>query len=57
MRELDITSLAIAALIGGVILSLINKLYPLFSSDTQAFIVGVLVGGSVQVGVRATGVS
>ena len=57
MRELDATSIIVAAFVGGLILAIIQKFKPLFSSYFQAFVIGLIVGATVQISVRATGVS
>jgi len=62
MRDLDIISITVAALIGGVLILSLNY----FQGQNQslggldpgtAFVFGAIAGAGVQVGLRITGVS
>ena len=55
MRELDVTSILVAAGIGAVVLWLVGKKYGFDAGPS--LVAGLIVGASVQIGVRATGVS
>ncbi len=57
MKELDIKSLAVAALLGGAILTVISWMEPTESSPLPWFTIGAITGFGVQIGVRLTGVS
>ena len=58
MKAIDLTSLFVAAMLGGFLLVGWNSLYqPAPLSTTQAATAGIVIGAGVQIGVRLLGVS
>lgn len=59
MRDLDLNSMIVAAVIGGIAGVVFNMIAGGSSpvSSTQAAMMGAAIGATVQIGVRVTGVS